>query len=89
MITGAIIGALLLGGSAITYYHDAARFLDFLLPVIGAVMFGAGVGAMCGVAASTAGPEECPEGQVEVHVGYNSAGAKGCVPFDVLRDIQK
>lgn len=87
MITGAIIGALLVGGIAVTVYHKAYRFLDFLIPVIGAVMFGAGVGAMCGVAASTAGPEECPEGQVKVYASYNSAGAKGCVPFDVLPEI--
>lgn len=67
MITGAIIGALLAAGIAITIYHNATSFLGFLLPVTGIAMVGAALGAVVGaVSVSEREDERCPEGMVYV-----------------------
>ena len=88
MITGAIIGALLAAGIAITIYHNAASFLGYLLPVIGIAMVGAALGAVVGaVSVSEREDERCPEGMVYVVSTLNSAGARGCVPFELLPEI--
>lgn len=87
-MSGAIIGALLVGGVAMTVYRDATSFGGFLIPVVGLAMAGAAMGAMAG-AAVAADQLECPEGQVEVHASRNSAGAQGCVPYELLPEIGK
>lgn len=85
MITGAIIGALLAAGIAITLnYDEAPTFLDFLLPILGFAMGGAAVGIL---AVSEGEEERCPEGMAYVVPALNRAGARGCVPFDVLPEI--
>lgn len=85
-IAGAVIGALLVGGVAMAVYRDATSFFGFLIPVVGLAMAGAAMGAMAGTAAA-ADQVECPDGQVEVHAPRNSAGAQGCVPYELLPEI--
>lgn len=84
MIMGGIIGAMILGGIAITVYHDKTYFVA---PVIGLAMVGAAIGIAIGMLASSSEPEQCPEGQVKVIPNQNSAGANGCVPYEMLPKI--
>nr|DAI86660.1 MAG TPA: hypothetical protein [Caudoviricetes sp.] len=87
MITGAVLGALLVGGIAVTIFRNETTFLGFLLPVVGCAMAGAAVFGIVGLAVAADEPEPCPDGQVYVVPALNDAGARGCVPFELLPKI--
>lgn len=81
-------GALLACGVTMTVHHREQMFRHFALRVTGATMAGAATGMLIGIGA-TAGVDECPTGQVEVVPHNNAAGARGCVPHELLPEIAK
>ena len=84
-----ICGALLACGMSMTICYDEEFFRHFFLQVVGFTMAGAAVGAMFGLLGTAVTAGECPEGQVDVVSSSNSAGARGCVPYELLPEIAK
>lgn len=82
-------GALLACGMSMVIYHDEEYFRHFILQVVGFTMAGAAVGALFGLLGTAVTSSECPPGQVKVVAGDNAAGAKGCVPYELLPEIAK
>lgn len=82
-------GALLACGMSMAICYDEKYFRHFILQVMGFTMAGAAVGALFGLLGTAVTVEQCPEGQVDVVSSSNSAGARGCVPYELLPEIAK
>jgi len=69
--------------------HEPPR--ERALQIIAAALVGAALGAITHqfVTGMAGGTKGCPENQVYVSPSRNSAGAKGCVPVDLLPQIAK
>lgn len=85
----AVCGALLACGISMTICYEEEYFRHFILQVVGFTMAGAAAGAMFGLLGTAVTVDNCPEGQVEVVAGDNAAGARGCVPHELLPEIAK
>lgn len=84
-----LCGALLACGISMSIFYDEEYFRYFFLQVVGFTMAGAAVGALFGLLGTAVTAENCPEGQVEVVSRDNAAGARGCVPHELLPEIAK